>query len=163
MVTLLLSSCVLFFSTAHPMSPWNRDALVSLREKLQLHVLMETGLGNRLEKAAGGFMSGFEAATVRQQPGNIEQMSKVIEILCGKGDKDFSTFLKMLQSTNNEVWAEELERKAEELKREKGVYREEGGHSECNSVEDRIIGTPLPSLQRCTTLLHLQRLIHHVF
>ena len=69
-------------------------------------------------------MNEFEAATVRQQPGNIEQMTKVIDILCGKGDKDFSTFLKMLQSTNNEVWAEELERKAEELKREKGVCRE---------------------------------------
>ena len=112
MVTLLVSSCVLFFSTAHPMSPWNRDALVSLREKLQLHVLMETGLGNRLEKAAGGFMSGFEAATVKQQPGNIEQMSKVIEILCGKDDKHFSIFLQMLSRTNNKVWAEELERSA---------------------------------------------------
>ena len=121
MVTLLVSSCVLFFSAAHPMSPWNRDALVSLREELQLRVLMEAGLGNRLEKAAGGFMNEFEAATVRQQPGNVEQMSKVIEILCGKDDKDFSTFLQMLSRTNNEVWAEELERKAEELKRKKGV------------------------------------------
>ena len=82
---------------------------------------METGLCNRLEEAAGGFMNEFEAATVREQPGNIKQMSKVIDILCGKSDKDFSTFLQMLRGSNNEVWAKELERKAEELKREKGV------------------------------------------
>ena len=94
------------------MNPWNKDALVSLREKLQLHVLMEAGLGNRLEKAAGGFMSGFEAATVRQQSGNIEQIGKVIEILCGKGDKDFNIFLQMLHKSNNEVWAKELEKRA---------------------------------------------------
>ena len=112
------------------MSPWNRDALVSLREKLQLHVLMEAGLGNRLEKAAGGFMNEFEAATVREQPGNTQQMGKVIEILLGKGDKDFSTFLQMLRGTNNRVWAKELERKAEEFRREIGVCREEGAHSE---------------------------------
>ena len=114
----------LFFSPAHPMSPWNRGALVSLRENLQLNVLIATGLGNRLDKAAGGFMNKFETATVREQSGNIQQMGKVIDILCGKGDKDFSTFLQMLRGSNNEVWAEELERKAEELKRKKGVCAE---------------------------------------
>ena len=106
------------------MSPWNRDALVSLREKLQLHVLMETGLCNRLEEAAGGFMNEFEAATVRQQSGNIQQMGKVIDILCGKGDKDFSTFLQMLRESNNEVWAEELKKKVKKLKRKKGMCAE---------------------------------------
>ena len=103
------------------MSPWNKDALVSLREKLQLRVLMETGLCNRLEEAAGGFMNELEAATVREQSGNIQQMGKVIDILCGKSDKDFSTFLQMLRGSNNEMWAEELERKAEDFKRKKGA------------------------------------------
>ena len=106
------------------MSPWNRDALVSLREKLQLYVLTETGLNNRLDKAAGGFMTEFETATVREQSGNIQQMGKVIDILCGKGDKDFSTFLQMLRGSNNEVWAEELEKKAKKLKKKKGVCAE---------------------------------------
>ena len=91
---------------------------------------METGFSSRLEKAAGGFMNEFEAAAVKEQPGNTQQMGKVIEILLGKGDKDFSTFLQMLQGTNNGVWAKELERKTEEFRREKGVCREEGGHSE---------------------------------
>ena len=108
------------------MSPWNRDALVSLREKLQLRVLMETGLGNRLEEAAGGFMNEFEAATVREQSGNIQQMGKVIDILCSKGDKDFSTFLQMLRGSNNEVWAEELEKKAKKLKRKRGLCVQRG-------------------------------------
>ena len=111
----------LSFSTAPLMSPWNKDALVSLQENLQLHVLMETGLGNKLQKAAGGFMSPREAQVVREQQGSSEQMGKLIEILCGKGDKDFRTFLQMLRETNNGVWADELKRKAEELKRENGV------------------------------------------
>lgn len=63
---------------AHPMRPWNRDALVSLREKLQLNVLMETGLGDRLVE--GGFKSRVEAIVVREQPGNAQQMGKLIDI-----------------------------------------------------------------------------------
>ena len=106
------------------MSPWNRDALVFLQEKLQLRVLMDSGLGNKLQKAAGGFMNEFEAQTVREQPGNIKQMNKVIDILRGKGNEDFDTFLQMLRRTNNGVWADELKRKAEELKRDKGELAE---------------------------------------
>ena len=119
------------------MSPWNHSALVSLRgdlklnvfRDLKLHVSMEAGLGDKLEKAAGGFMTQFEAWTVREQPGNMKQMDKVIEILLGKADEDFTTFLKMLQDTNNGVWAEELVKTAEQFKRE-GVCRERGHQSE---------------------------------
>ena len=111
------------------MSPWNRSALVFLRGDLKLHVLMEAGLGDKLEKAAGGFMNLFEARTVREQPGNIKQMDKAIEILLGKADEDFTTFLKMLRDTNNGVWAEELVKTAEQFKSE-GVCRERGDTSQ---------------------------------
>ena len=117
----LLSTVPLFFSTARPMSSWNIDALVSLQGELQLHVLMETGFGNRLEKAAAGFLSYFEARIVREQSGNTNQIQKVIEFLRGKTDEDFVTFLEMLRASNNEVWADELERKAKEFK-EKQVH-----------------------------------------
>ena len=106
------------------MSPWNRDALVSLQGDLKLNVSMSPGLHDILEKVAGGFMSPREAQEVREQRGSSEQMGRLIDILCGKGDKDFSTFLQMLRGSNNDVWAKELERKAEELKREKGVCAE---------------------------------------
>ena len=119
---LLVSWCVLVLSAAvHPMSPWNHQALVSLREELQLSVLMESGFGNRLQKAAGGFMTRFEAQTVREQPGNIKQMDQVIDILLGKADKDFTAFLMMLRDSNNKVWAEELEKRAEQFK-EEGMF-----------------------------------------
>ena len=131
---LLVSWCVLVLSAVHPMSPWNHQALVSLREELQLSVLMESGFGNRLEKAAGGFMTRFEAQTVREQPGNIKQMDKVIDILLGKADKDFTTFLKMLQDSNNEVWAEELEKKAEQFKKEGTLCVERRDQSEVHAV-----------------------------
>ena len=101
------------------MSPWNIDALVSLQGDLKLNVLMSTGLSDKLQKAAGGFMSAMEEQQVRKQHGNDEQMSKLIEILKGKQDKDFITFLKMLQDTNHQVWADELEKKAEMFKTER--------------------------------------------
>ena len=113
------------------MTPWNRDALVSLRGDLKLHVLMEAGLGDKLEKAAGGFMDLFEARTVREQPGNIKQMDKVIEILLGKADEDFTTFLKMLQDSNNGVWAEELVKTAGQFKREGVCVEREDTSQRC--------------------------------
>ena len=120
---LLVSWCVLVLSAAHPMSPWNRKALVSLRGDLKLRVRMETGLGDKLERAAGGFMDEHEAAAVRQERTNMEQMDKLIQLLLEKGDEDFATFLRMLRAINNKVWAEKLEKMAEYFK-EEGTYRE---------------------------------------
>ena len=114
------------------MSLWNHQALVSLRADLKLRVLMETGLGDKLEKAAGGFMDELEAKTVREQPGSIKQMDKAIDILLGKADKDFTTFLKMLQDSNNKVWAEELEKKAEQFSEEGTLcVQREGTNQRC--------------------------------
>ena len=115
-VVLVLSCCSLVFSTDCPMSPWNIDALVSLQRDLKLKVLMSTGLSDKLQKAAGGFLSATEEQQVREQHGDSKQMGKLIEILKGKQDKDFKTFLKMLQDTNHQVWADELEKRAEMFK-----------------------------------------------
>ena len=98
------------------MSPWNIAALVALQGDLKLNVLMSTGLSNKLQKAAGGFMSATEEQQVKEQQVNSKQMDKLIEILKGKQEKDFFTFLKMLQDTNNQVWADELEKRAEMFK-----------------------------------------------
>ena len=109
-----------------PMSPWNDDALVSLKERLKLNVSMNTGLTDKLEQAAGGFMSRCEAQTVRELSSNSEQIDKVIETLRGKTNKDFNTFCAMLRKTNHVVWAVELEKEAERFKNGggKGTCRE---------------------------------------
>ena len=116
----LLLSCVLVFSTEGPMSQWNIDALVCLQGYLKLKVLMSTGLMDRLQPAAGGFMSPGEAQRVKNQHGNNEQMGELIEILKGKRNKDFDTFLEMLRAVNYEVWADELMKEAEKFRRESG-------------------------------------------
>ena len=131
---LLVPWCVLVLSAVHPMSPWNHQALVSLRGDLKLRVLMETGLGDKLEKVAGGFMDELEARTVKEQPGNIKQMEKVIDLLLGKADKDFTTFLKMLRDSNNKVWAEELAKRAEQFKKEGTLCVEREDQSEVHAV-----------------------------
>ena len=99
------------------MSPWNDDALVSLKESLKLNVLMNTGLADKLEKAAGGFMSRAEAQMVRALSSNSDQIDKVIETLRGKTNKDFNTFCMMLEQTNHVIWAVELKKKAKQFKR----------------------------------------------
>ena len=99
------------------MSPWNDDALVSLKESLKLNVLMNTGLADMLEKAAGGFMSRAEAQMVTALSSNSEQIDRVIETLRGKTNEDFDTFCTMLRQTNHVIWAVELEKKAEQFKR----------------------------------------------
>ena len=114
---------VLVLSAVHPMSPWNHQALVSLRADLKLRVLMETGLGDKLEKAAGGFMDEHEAERVRQERTNMEQMDKLIQLLLGKSNEDFATFLKMLQDTNNGTWAHQLVERAKQFsQRQAGTY-----------------------------------------
>ena len=112
------------------MSPWNDDALVSLKESLKLNVLMNTGLADMLEKAAGGFMNRAEAQMVRALSNNSDQIDRVIETLRGKTNEDFDTFCAMLQQTNHVTWAVELEKKTEQFKRGGG-----GGKGTCIGEE----------------------------
>ena len=112
---LLVLWCVLALLAVHPMSSWNHQALVSLRADLKLHVLMETGLGDKLEKAAGGFMDKHEAEWVRQERTNMERMDKLIHLLLSKSNEDFATFIEMLRHTNNGTWAHQLEERAEQF------------------------------------------------
>ena len=104
------------------MSPWNDDALVSLKESLKLNVLMNIGLVDKLEKAAGGFMSRAEAQIVRALPSNSDQIGRVIETLRGKADEDFDTFCAMLRDSNNGTWADQLKREAQLRRGGKGTY-----------------------------------------
>ena len=104
-----------------PMEEWNRSALISLQEDLKLYVIVNTGLINKLQKAAGGFMSQAEAQAVESKPNNAEQMGELIRILLGKRNADFKIFYTMLQQSNYGVWAEQLERRAREFSRESGM------------------------------------------
>ena len=101
------------------MSQSIRAALVSLQGILKQNVFMNTGLSDILQTAAGGFMSEKEEQLVIKQHGDNEQMGKLIEILKGKQDKDYKTFLEMLRSTNQRVWADELERKEKEFRQKR--------------------------------------------
>ena len=92
---------------------------------------MNTGLSDKLEKAAGGFMDHDEAQTVTEERGRRAQIERLIEILRGKRDEDFTCFIRMLRDTNNSVWADQLEKNAEQFKREYGkcVDRSRPKHS----------------------------------
>ena len=98
------------------MSPWNDGALVALKGKLELNVLMSTGLDNLLEKPAGGFMERGEAQSVTRLQGDGPQMAQVIKVLRTKGDKEFCIFCDMLRGSNSGLWASELEKEAQKRK-----------------------------------------------
>ena len=98
------------------MSPWNDGALVALKGKLMLNVMTSTGLNNKLEKPAGGFMDRAEAQSVTRLQGDGPQIERIIDILRGKGDKEFDIFCDMLQKSNNGLWASELKKEAQKLK-----------------------------------------------
>ena len=105
-----------------PMTKWNRDALDALRGELKEKVIMINGLNDRLVTAAGGFMNEREAQAVLSKPNNAEQMGELISILLGQSEADFGTFCAMLRDVGYEVWAKELEKKAEWFKHTSGAY-----------------------------------------
>ena len=115
-------SCCSTESDTGPMKEWNKDALVSLQGKLKLNIMVNMGLIDKLQRAAGGFMDQAEAQAVESKPSNAEQMGELIRILLGKRNADFRTFCTMLRETNNGLWADELERKASEFRGEPGTH-----------------------------------------
>ena len=61
-------------------------------DQLKRYVIMNTGLINKLQKAAGGFMNQAEAEAVESKSNNAEQMGELIRILLGKRNADFKIF-----------------------------------------------------------------------
>ena len=104
------------------MAEWNKDALTANLGDLKLYVIVKNGLVDKLQKAAGGFMSEAEAQAVESKPDNAEQMGELVRILRGKKNKDFRIFCTMLRKSNYETWAEQLELKAREVKGEPGTH-----------------------------------------
>ena len=104
------------------MADWNKDALDALKEKLKESVIINIGLGDKLNKAAGGFMKRGEVHSVQSQGSNAEQMEKLIEILQGKTNADFKIFCRILRDSNWSAWADELEREARKFRSRSGTY-----------------------------------------
>ena len=97
------------------MSDYSSSALIAYREKLKTNVAMKPHLFDRLEEQAGGFMTRAEAQSVRKAE---DPMGWLIEILLGKGDREFHTFCDMLDKSNHCAWANSL-RLAAKMNRQK--------------------------------------------
>ena len=61
-------------------------------------------------------MDTAEALCVKAKTGDMEQMGELINILLGKEDMAFYTFCDLLQRSNYEAWARELNSAAERFK-----------------------------------------------
>ncbi len=92
------------------MSDYNSKALIALRPDLKIKIKMKPLLMDMLQPPAGGFMNPAEEQSVRNAE---DPMGKLIDILLGKGDKEFKTFCDMLEKSNHRAWAISLREKAE--------------------------------------------------
>ena len=106
------------------MDTWKKNALASLECDLKLSLSL-AGLLSRLERPAGGFMTEEERRSIEDVQGKGDQVGRIIEILRGKGNKDFEAFQKVLRESGNEVWAEKIDeevaRQFVEFDKAKGV------------------------------------------
>ena len=100
-----------------PMSDYNSSALIAFREKLKTNVAMKPYLIGMLKEQAGGFMTRAEAQSV---PNAEDPMEWLIEILLGKGDKEFNTFCDMLNKSNHRGWANWLRLEAKTNRQKEG-------------------------------------------
>ena len=105
------------------MDTWRKQAIVSLESDLKVNLSL-AGLLSRLERPAGGFMTEDERRSVEEVQGKSNQVGKIIEVLRGKGNRDFDAFLNVLRESGNELWAEKLDESArqfEEYHKAKGM------------------------------------------
>ena len=114
-----------FSSYPATMSPWNKEALKSMRKELG-GVKMEVGMINDLEKsdvpnpANMGFLSPEQLQVVKSKATPAEKMNEVIDYLLKMEDKHFKDFCKILEQNNFGLQARMLKKKAEELERSVG-------------------------------------------
>ena len=104
------------------MNTWNVKALTALKGVLKSRIIVNNGLNDILEKDAGGFMTETEAQRVNTKSDDAEKMEEIIQILKGKRDAEFGTFCKMLRQVGYDVWADALEKKADEIRGASGTH-----------------------------------------
>jgi hypothetical protein len=88
-----------------------QDALAKCEASLRVKVNVSSLLP-KLERPAGGFMTQEERYSVEDAEKGTAQVSAIIRILRRKEEKDFLSFCKILESTGNEVSAQELRKSA---------------------------------------------------
>lgn len=69
---------------------------------------------NRLEPA-GAFLTEEEVVYVVEAEGESDGMGRIIEVLRGKGNIEFDSFLKVLRDSGNEVWADRIEESSDQF------------------------------------------------
>ena len=112
------------------MSPWNEEALKSMREKLGKLEMGAAGMIKKLERSdicspanpALGFLSQVQLQVVESKTTPADQMNKVIDFLLQMEDKYFDNFWKILEQSNFVLQAKMLREKAKDLKRSWGKF-----------------------------------------
>ena len=124
------------------MCPWNKDALLFMREELGRVDMKAGGVIKDLEKLnicspanpSLGFLSKIQLQVVESETTPSGQMNKVIDFLLEMEDKYFESFCKILEDRNFNLQATMLRDKAKELKRYFGKIEYKQHTCMCSNV-----------------------------
>ena len=124
------------------MSPWNKEALISMKEELGKVHMEDAGMIMKLEKSIVcspanptlGFLSHVQLQVVKSKKIPTRQMSKVIDFLLEMEDKYFEYFCKILEQSNFEGKAKMLRERAKDCKRDFGKFEYKQHTCMCSNI-----------------------------
>ncbi|MCY4471216.1 MAG: hypothetical protein OXC07_00085 [Kistimonas sp.] len=97
------------------MSEVNKAALRAVEAGLKANVRLDSGLMDRINQDAGGFLNSFEELSVREEVTDTRKREKLLSILRDKGDSEFRIFVELLRESGNLCWAMELEKRVRQF------------------------------------------------
>ena len=124
------------------MTPWNKEALKCMREKLGKVRMEDAGMIKKLEKSVVrspanptvGFLSHEQLQVVESKKTPTRQMNKVIDFLVEMEDKYFEYFCKILEQSNFEGKAKMLRERAKDCKRDFGKFEYKQHTCMCSNI-----------------------------
>ena len=88
-----------------------KSAIISLRPKLQVNLIVDHFLA-LLHQDCEGFLNDFEEDDVKSASGKVKKVTVLLDILVKKDNEAFHKFCRVLERSNNRVWADKLRAEA---------------------------------------------------
>ena len=88
-----------------------RKAIFALRPKLQINLIVDHFLA-LLHQDCEGFLNDYEEEDIKCAHGKVKKVDVLLDILVKKNNDAFHKFCRILEQSNNRVWADKLRQEA---------------------------------------------------
>ena len=116
-----------------------KSAILSLRPKLQVNLIVDHFLA-LLHQDCEGFLNDFEEDDVKSASGKVKKVTVLLDILVKKDNEAFHKFCRVLERSNNRVWADKLRAEAS------------SSESPCWDAEQTVMFTRSVSMVYCPSI-----------